>query len=116
MLDGLRVGATPSRSAAQPGIADQAAKARNPEGDRVVDDDRGGGLGGGRSVEDERSGEAGFEDAEAAGHREHVGQVADDVAEDEDVDGDRVSGGGEGGTESGDVTAEIGDGAQQAPV
>ena len=82
----------------------------------MVHDDRRGGLCGGRPVEVQCSGEAGLEGAEAAGHRKHVRDVADDVTEDEDVDRDCVSGGGERGTERSDVAAQVGDRAGQARV
>jgi hypothetical protein len=61
-----------AESAAQQRIAEYATKAWDPERDRVVDDDRGRGLGGGGAVRDQCAGEATFEHAEASGDRDQV--------------------------------------------
>ena len=99
-----RAGAVrPAGAAAEECVAEEAADAGDPERDRVVDDDRRGGLGGGRAVGDQRAGEATLEDAEASGHRDQVGEVADQVGEYQWCDGEWVTGGGECRRERGDV-------------
>jgi hypothetical protein len=68
-------------------VAEQSAEARDPERDHVVDDHRGGRLGGRGAVGDQRAGEASFEYAEAAGDWDQVREVPDQVPEHQRSDG-----------------------------
>src|ERR1700694_452481 len=79
--------------APQPTGAERPADTRNPKGDRVVDEHAGGRLGEGCAVEDQHAGEPSLEDADGAGNGDHVGEVADDVPEDQDRQRWAVGGG-----------------------
>jgi hypothetical protein len=80
----------------------------------VVDEHCRGGLGDREVVKGERADQAGVEHADATGDRRRVGQIADEVGDDQRGDRGAEAGGREGRPQDGDVEQEIAGGAEQA--
>ena len=104
------------RAPAATGRGRAGHQARDPEGDRVVNEHCGSGIDRRDAIDDQRGDQTAVEHADPTGDRDEVGEIADDVTEGQGCQGRAISKGGKHRPEDGDVEEEVADRAQKAPA